>query len=207
VLLVTASALLLTLSEAIQFHPPQGEIMKHVSSGRAALAGLAATALLASIAATALPAAAQPLKPEPKVPAAAQTLDVGPKGATAGKNVKTGSPSGKVRTLASQDGACDVGDLCLYYFRAPTYGSGYDTAHNDQNLFNNRFIFASSGQGSIVGNNAEAYWNRDPKTYAYVCTEVNYGGSCGWLAPNTYGNLNSTYANRSDSLYWGDSTN
>jgi len=181
--------------------------MKHVSSSRAVLAGLAATALVASIAATASPAAAQPVKPEPKVPVAAQRVDVGPKGAPAGKNVQTGSPSGRVRALASQDGACDVGDLCLYYLFAPRYGSGYDTAHNDPNLFNNHFIFTGVGQGAVVGNNAEAYWNRDPRAFAYVCTEVNYGGSCGWLAPNSFGSLNATYADKSDSLYWGDSAN
>jgi hypothetical protein len=185
----------------------KGETMKYLSSGRVVMAGLAATALMASIAATTSPAMAKAPKPEPTIPAAAQALNTGPKGATAGTNVHTGTPSGKWAAVGSQDGLCDVGDLCLYYVSAPTYGSGYDAAHNDQNLFNNRFIFAGSGQRAIVGNNAEAYWNRDPRAFAYVCTEINYGGSCGWLAPNSFGNLNSTYSNKSDSVFWGDSTN
>jgi hypothetical protein len=171
------------------------------------MSALAATALMASLAATASPAMAGPIKAEPDIPSVAKTLKAGPKGVAAGKNVKSGTPSGKLRALASQDGFCDTGDLCLYYLKKPTYGSGYDTAHNDPNLFNNHFIFAGSGKGAVVGNNARAYWNKDPKTYAYVCTEINYKGSCGWLAPNTYGDLNATYADKTDSVYWADPTN
>jgi hypothetical protein len=129
-------------------------------------------------------------------------------GSSAAATSRTGKPPTSLRRLASQDGACDVGDLCLYYYyNYQGWGSGYDTAHNDQNLFNNHFIFTGSGQGSVVGSNARAYWNRDPHTYAYVCTGLNSTGSCGWLAPNAYGNLNATYADRSQSLFWGDSVN
>lgn len=180
--------------------------MKHLKMGRIIAAGFATAAVLASVGAATAPADAQTLKPEPRVSVAAQAAPV-LKGTTAAKTVHKGAPSAKIRTLASQNGVCEVGDLCLYYYSSPTYGSGYDQSHNDQNLNNNHFIFTGSGKGSVVGNNAEAYWNRDPRAYAYVCTGINYTGSCGWLAPNAYGNLNSTYKNNSESIFWGDTAN
>jgi hypothetical protein len=134
-------------------------------------------------------------------------------GSTAAATRHTGAPSARLRPAAgvravSQDGGCDVGDLCLYYlYSGQGYGSAYDTAHNDQTVWDNHFITGGSGQWGVVANNARAYWNRDPHAYAYVCTGVNYTGSCGWLAPNAYGDLNSTYADNSESLYWGDSAN
>jgi peptidase inhibitor family I36 len=146
-------------------------------------------------------------KRAPVIPAGADAA-IRPQGSTAAATSRTGTPSERLGALASQDGACEIGDLCLYYlYDYQGWGSGYDTAHNDPNLFNNHFIFGGSGQGAIVGSNARAYWNRDPYTYAYVCTGTYSTGSCGWLAPNAYGNLNSTYADRSQSLYWGDSSN
>ena len=173
-----------------------------VTSRLAATLSLAAALVVVGVFAVAGPASA---KPSPRVPVAAQ--EASPvHGASAAATVQSGSPS-QVSLQASQDAFCDVGDLCLYYYQSPTWGSGYDTSHNDPNLFNNHFIFTGSGQGSVVGSNAEAYWNRDLHTYAYVCTGLNNSGSCGWLAPNTFGNLNSTYSNRSQSVFWGDSTN
>src|SRR4051794_24407136 len=112
----------------------------------------------------------------------------------------------QMRVEASQDGACDVGDVCLYYF-SNFAGSRYDTAHNDANLFNNRFITAGSGQGATVGNNAMSVWNRDPNTTVYLCTGLNSTGSCGYVLPGDFGNLSSTYSNRSQSITWADSTN
>lgn len=109
---------------------------------------------------------------------------------------------------ASQDGVVDVGDLGLYYFSSSLgYGSVYDTAHNDNYLFDNHFISAGAGHGQVVGNNAEFAWNRDPHTTVIVCTGINYTGSCGTIGPNVYGNFTSTYSNRVESIYWADSTN
>jgi len=173
---------------------------------RIAALGLAAATVAAGALATVSPATARPLKPAPNV-SAADAAAPRLQGVTAAATVHTGSPTSGMSTQASQDGYCDVGDLCLYYYASPTWGSGFDTAHNDQNLNNNHFIFSGSGRGAVVGNNAEAYWNRDPRAYAYICTGTGYTGYCGWLAPNTYGNLNSTYKNNSESLYWGDSAN
>jgi hypothetical protein len=172
-----------------------------VTSRLAATLSLAALVVVGAFA-VAGPASA---KPSPHIPVAAQAASP-IRGASAAATVHRGSPS-LASPAASQDGACDVGDLCLYYYTSPTWGSGYDTSHNDPNLFNNHFIFTGSGQGAVVGSNAEAYWNRDPRTYVYVCTGLNSSGSCGWLAPNTYGNLNSTYYNRSQSVFWADSAN
>ena len=58
------------------------------------------------------------------------------------------------------------------YYLSDFVGSRYDTSHNDPNLFNNRFNTYGARQGAIVGNNAR------------------------------YGNLNATYSNRTQSLYW-----
>jgi len=117
-------------------------------------------------------------------------------------------PEFMTRPDASQDGVVDVGDLGLYYFSSNLgYGSLYDTAHNDNYLFDNHFISAGAGQHQVVGANAEFAWNRDPHTTVIVCTGINYTGSCGVIGPNVYGNFTSTYSNRVESVYWADSSN
>ena len=177
--------------------------MKYRTKRRAVLAALATAGVLASIGAAAGPSTAQPQKPEPTAPATAKVVP-GLKGVSAAKDVHTGRPSGTFQTLASQDGYCDVGDLCLYSL---IYGSGYDTAHNDPNLWDNHFISPGSGRGMVVADNTEAYWNRDPRAYAYICTGINYTGTCGWLPPNSYGGLNPPLADNVGSVYWGNSAN
>ena len=165
-----------------------------VHTSRRRVAGIAATAVAALVAAgtPAMAASTKPPVPPVHLPS----------------SVTSGAPSSRLRTLASQDGSCDVGDVCLYYFSSSRgYGSGYDTAHNDPNLFNNHFIGFGAGRGSVVGSNAEAVWNRDPRTTVYVCTGLNSQGNCGSVGPNTLGNFTSTYSNRVQSLYWADSTN
>src|SRR6187399_1678580 len=98
-------------------------------------------------------------KPEPVRPATAQA-PARLAGVTAAASVNTGAPPTRVQTQASQDGVCDVGDLCLYYLSSQSgYGSGYDTAHNEPYLWDNHFIFAGLGHGATVASNAEAYWN------------------------------------------------
>jgi hypothetical protein len=120
----------------------------------------------------------------------------------------TSGRRGMVRPNASQDGSVDVGDLGLWYYDSSHgYGSFYDTAHNDNWLFNNHFISSGAGQGSVVANNSEYAWNRDPHTTVIVCTGYNYTGSCGTIAPNGYGNLTSTYRDNVESVYWADSAN
>lgn len=115
---------------------------------------------------------------------------------------------GMVRPNASQDGSVDVGDLGLWYFDSSHgYGSFYDTAHNDNWLFDNHFISSGAGQGSVVANNSEFAWNRDPHTTVIVCTGYNYTGSCGTIGPNVYGNFTSTYRDNVESIYWADSAN
>jgi hypothetical protein len=176
-----------------------------------AVIGLTGAALVSAALAAVPAGASSSLKP---APAPATKAAPALQGSSAAATRHTGTPPAQLRalarakTLASQDGACDVGDLCLYYLSSQQgYGSLYDTAHNDSYLFNNHFVTAGSGQGGTVANNARAYWNRDPKTYAYVCTGVNYTGICGWLAPNTWGNLGTGYSDNTESVYWGDSAN
>ncbi len=118
------------------------------------------------------------------------------------------SHRGMMTVNASQDGVVDVGDLGLWYFdSAHGYGSLYDTSHNDNWLFDNHFISSGAGRGSVVANNSEFAWNRDPHTTVIVCTGYNYTGSCGTIAPNTSGNFTSTYSNNVESVYWADSAN
>ena len=115
---------------------------------------------------------------------------------------------GTMTANASQDGALDVGDLGLWYYDSSHgYGSFYDTSHNDNWLFDNHFISAGAGQGSVVANDSEFAWNRDPHTTVIVCTGYNYTGTCGTIAPNTYGNLTPTYRDNVESVYWADSAN
>ena len=122
--------------------------------------------------------------------------------------VRTSGHPGMTRAAASQDGSVDVGDLGLWYFdSAHGYGSAYDTSHNENWLFDNHFISSGAGQGSVVANNSEFAWNRDPHTTVIVCTGYNYTGSCGTIAPNVYGNLSSTYRDNVESVYWADSAN
>jgi Peptidase inhibitor family I36 len=111
------------------------------------------------------------------------------------------------RAAAAQDGVCDVGDLCLYFLPANKgFGSAYDNTHNDPNLNNNRFISSGLGAGVTVGNNASAYWNRDPSTTARVCTGVNYTG-CTDLPRNTAGTLPGGFGDDVESVYWSGPTN
>ena len=71
----------------------------------------------------------------------------------------------------------DVGDLGLWYFdSAHGYGSFYDTSHNDNWLFDNHFISSGARRGSVVANNSEFAWDRDPHTTVIVCTGYNYSG-------------------------------
>jgi len=174
-----------------------------VHTSRRRVAGIAATAVAALVAAG-TPAMAASTKPPVPIPPRARIVPP----VHLPSSVTSGAPSSRLRTLASQDGSCDVGDVCLYYFSSSRgYGSGYDTAHNDPNLFNNHFIGFGAGRGSVVGSNAEAVWNRDPRTTVYVCTGLNSQGVCGYVSPNTLGNFTSTFSNRVQSLYWTDSTN
>jgi hypothetical protein len=116
------------------------------------------------------------------------------------------SKSGPISAQAAEDGLCDVGDVCLYYY-SNYGGSRYDTSHNDPSLFNNRFITSGSGQWAGVANNAESIWNRDSRVTLVICTGVNSTGTCGTVGPGVYGNLTATYKNNVESIYWADSSN
>ncbi len=168
---------------------------------RAGAIVLAGAAMVGGLVAGAVPAGAAAKSSSP-APAAASQLQN-----RAASSAVTPASS-QLQTLASLDGKCQVGDICLYYLdSAGGYGSEFDTGHNDGNLFNNHFISAGLGKHSTVGNNAEAVWNRDPHTTVYVCTGLNSTGSCGFVGPNVLGNLTSTFRNLSQSITWADSVN
>ena len=93
------------------------------------------------------------------------------------------------------------GDLCLWYFSNFT-GSRTGFLRNDANLVDDRFVSAGAGQNAVVTNNAESVWNYDRFVTAWVATSPNYGGSNGFISPNSGGNLNATYKNNSESIFW-----
>jgi hypothetical protein len=155
------------------------------SRKRLSALGIAAAALIAGIAVAGVPAAAKVTQ-----------------------HHAAAFPATRVGTLASQDGSCDVGDVCLYYYtRALGHGSFYDTSHNDPDLRNNHFISAGSGHGQRVASNAEAVWNRDARTAVRLCTGLSSTGSCLSVSPNTVINLPAAYADKVQSITWADSTN
>ena len=183
--------------------------MKIHTSGRR-VAGMAAGAVAAAaLVAASAPAMAATPKPAPLSTSLSPRIVLP---LPLPSSVTPAPPSLQLRRLAFQNGApqngtCNVGEVCLYYFQSPSFGSLYDTGHNDPNLGNNRFISAGSGRGQGVGNNAEFVWNRDPRTSVKVCTGPNYTGTCGFVLPNQSGNFTPTYRNNVESLIWADSTN
>jgi hypothetical protein len=183
-------------------------IKLHKPSVRAVVASLTALALGATavtVAQAAPRAGTDPAKQAVVATATAPGADAPqPPGAT---------DSSQREAARSQDGSCEVGELCLYY-QWDFVGSGYDGAHNDFNYNNNHFLWAGAGQGQVVGNNARSYWNRDPRAPVYIC---NYtwapmvsppaGGQCIRFEANTFGNLPAVLADHNQSVYWVDSTN
>jgi hypothetical protein len=150
---------------------------------RIALAGIVSAASIAALAgATALASA----------PAAAKPSST--------------SASQGANTLVSQDGPCDVGEVCLYYNDDFT-GSSYDMAHNEPSLFNNRFNTIALGSGQVVANNARSVWNRDTNATVRLCTSAQYGGSCATFLPNSFGNLPLALRDNVESFIWLDSSN
>jgi hypothetical protein len=93
------------------------------------------------------------------------------------------------------------GDLCLWYF-SNFAGSRTGFLRNDANLADDTFVSAGSGQGQTVTNNAESAWNYDHFTTVWVATSPGFGGSNGFISPNSGGNLNATYKNNSESIFW-----
>jgi hypothetical protein len=120
--------------------------------------------------------------------------------AVAGKaGSKTGRPSGAVTQHV--DGFCNTGDLCMWYLRGFSH-SYVDFFFGDNNMADNVFLTSGFGQGQVVSNNAESAWNYDPTYTAWVCTDPDFQGACGFILPNTGGDLNPTYLNNVESLYW-----
>jgi len=166
----------------------------HSRKLRAAAAGLMAIGTIAAASAGSLAASKAPSSAAPH---------------SAGRASVAQLPSavapGSIRSQAAQDGICDTGDACLWFFQNFA-GSRYDNPHNDPNFINNRFVTAGTGQFSTANNNAESVWNTDPRVTLVICTGANYTG-CGTVNPGVFGNLTATYRNNVESMYWADSAN
>jgi hypothetical protein len=148
-----------------------------------------------------------------------------PAGAAATDDAKTSRPEPSIRhaspagtrtgpasrvpdaTLtAPLDSTCDAfpngsGELCLWYY-AGYQGSRIDFWWGADNLANNRFLSAGSGQGAIVANNSESVWNYDSSYTAWVCTNAYQQGVCGTVAPHSGGNFITGYWNNVESFHW-----
>lgn len=95
-----------------------------------------------------------------------------------------------------KNGVVEVGELGLYYLS--NYGTPVlDLYVSDPDFSNDNF----PGTTIPADNNTESVWNRDTYTW-WVCTGYNYGGSCGFVSPGGYGNLNATYKNTVSSAYF-----
>jgi hypothetical protein len=126
-------------------------------------------------------------------------------GAVAGKHAAPKVSTGVGAQLRTGD-VCSAygdghGDLCLWYF-SNYGGSRTGFLRNDANLVDDRFVSAGAGQNAVVTNNAESVWNYDRFVTAWVATSPNYAGSNGFISPNSGGNLNATYKNNSESIFW-----
>ena len=93
------------------------------------------------------------------------------------------------------------GDLCLWYLSNFT-GSRTGFLRNDANLVDDRFVSAGAGQNAVVTNNAESVWNYDRFVTAWAATSPNFGGSNGFISPNSGGNFSATYKNNTESIFW-----
>ncbi|CAL9426738.1 hypothetical protein [Streptomyces sp. enrichment culture] len=104
--------------------------------------------------------------------------------------------AGQAAAATHKNGVVEVGELGLYYLS--NYGTPiFDLYVSDADFSNDYF----PGTGIRADNNTESDWNRDTYTW-WVCTGYNYGGSCGYIPPGAYGNLNSTYKNTVSSAYF-----
>jgi hypothetical protein len=90
------------------------------------------------------------------------------------------------------DGLCQVGDLCVFS------GPNFTGALAD-------FFFAESNWNLVapqVANNDLSAFNADPNLTALLCTNVNFVGPCGALAPFTGGNAAAPFFLNSESNFW-----
>jgi Peptidase inhibitor family I36 len=94
-----------------------------------------------------------------------------------------------------------TGDLCLWYYYNYS-GSRGGIYSNDISLWDDSFTTSGSGQGAIMANNTESFWNYDHIWTAFGCTGVVFTGSCGYAKPWTGGNFSSTFVNNLESVRW-----
>lgn len=140
-----------------------------------------------------------------QVPAAAMKVHATP--APASRSDRAGSSVSGPVTAGHLDGACDVyspggdGDFCLW-FLSNFVGSYADFFFADTNLTDNVFLTPGSGQGAVVGADAESDLNADSNLTARVCTGVGQTGSCNIVPPHGFGNFIAPWRNGVDSFLW-----
>ncbi|MFE2555127.1 hypothetical protein ACFXGT_03695 [Streptomyces sp. NPDC059352] len=105
-------------------------------------------------------------------------------------------------SAANKDGYLDYHEFSLTYYASQT-GSWTDFLYDEALLSNDTFITPGDGQGKIVDNNAESYFNRDNVTW-YVYTNSYAGGIEGWIPAEHLGNFSTNFKNQVSSIYDND---
>ena len=116
--------------------------------------------------------------------------------ATAGVGI-VASPAA---AATARDGVCDDGEYCFFYNSNMT-GSVFDISEYDVDLRNNKFP-RGNAKGKIVGNNTASYWNRTDNKFC-VYTNINYGGTEGWMSGGKADNFSATFKNNVESVQRG----
>jgi hypothetical protein len=105
---------------------------------------------------------------------------------------------------ANKDGVLNAGELIQWY--SWNYQGGCeDDYSSDYSFWDDYFKdcgYGSSGVGQRVANNSESVCNYDSRYTAILYTGVGGTGAAGTVPPYRCGNLNATFADNVESLYW-----
>jgi len=161
---------------------------------------------LAAVIAAGSAALAQPANAATSAGSTRQVTTAAESGGGPGAAPRHGAGPSQTGPRAHQDGACDLkpdgnGDFCLYgrANRNASYSDFYDA---DDNLWDNYFLSPGEGQGVVVADQSESYWNRDQRCGLWVYTETQYSGDGMYIPPRWHGNFNATFVNNVESLRW-----
>lgn len=105
-------------------------------------------------------------------------------------------------SAANKDGSMDYNEFALFYDDG-NRGSWTDFFYDESFLSNDRFITPGSGQGQVVDNNAESYFNFDNVNW-YVYTGAEAKGTEGWIPRDRLGDFSGNFVNQVSSIYDND---
>ncbi len=112
----------------------------------------------------------------------------------------TATTTAAAEPRSALDGACQSGELCLYY-NSDHAGSLADFELGVKDFATVRFVSAGAGKGQQVKNNAASACNKDDNLTARVHYNSNWEGAYDSIPPGTCRNLVKTY-NQNASFVW-----